>query len=134
MNSQGLRRILSRLLRFVRDVLLVELLLLLIALVIWAVSGGRSLAEYARAVTCSGGLAIFLGAIGLRGGMNATRDAMYQMSESATDASVSERGQDRLGQAYQGTGFLLLMTVVGLLAVTLGVVLSMATGTQLYPQ
>jgi hypothetical protein len=131
MRSREFRRVLSGVLRFLRDVILIELLLLLLAGIVWAVSGGRSFAEYSRAVTCGGGLAIFLGAIGLRGGMSIGRDTPYQMSESASDASVWERGQQRLQHTYQGTGFLLLMTLVGLLAVTVGLLLGLATGTPL---
>jgi hypothetical protein len=133
MNRRELRRVFSGILRFVRDVLLVELVLLLIAAVIWVATGGSSLAEYARTVTCSGGVAIFLGAIGLRGGMSAARDAMFQMSESTTEATVSERGRRRLEQTYRGGGFLLLMTVVGLVAVILGLVLSPLAGNPLWP-
>ena len=124
------RNLFSGILFFVRNVVLLDLVVMVVTAVAWAIWGERTLLGYADSLMIGAGVSIVIGIIGmlgggetsLRAGGDISRNVTYQQAKTVTDTGISQL-QDRFKDIAQSYGLLVTMVAVGLTTATIAMIL-----------
>ena len=131
----------SGILRFLRNVVLLDLVVMVLTAAAWAVWGEKTLLGYADSLMISAGLAIVIGIIGmlgggessLRAGGDISRNVTYQQATSVTDTGIPQL-RDRFNDIAQSYGLLVTMVTVGLTTATVAILLIIVASGGLPPE
>ena len=111
--------------RYIRKILLVDLLaFILTALVCW-LGGWRTLNNFGTGLMIAGFGAIVLGGFSALGGLGVARDPTYRYIQSVMPNSLSERTRKDWNDMLDSFSFLILMASAGLLSMVGGWLVTM---------
>jgi hypothetical protein len=124
------RNLLSDILLFARNVVILDLVVMAVTAVVWAIWGERTLLGYADSLMIGAGVAIVIGIIGmlgggetsLRAGGDISRNVTYQQAATVTDTGFAQL-QDRFKDIAQSYGLLMTMVTVGLTTAAISLLL-----------
>ena len=118
------RRTLSAILRFLRNVLFVDLgIAIVIGLICWF-GGWRTAFHYGNGLLLAGVAAIVLGVYSLRGSSHLTRQpGGYQYAGSAGTESMWRRTRREMKDIGPSYAFLALMSVAGIVSIAAGILI-----------
>jgi hypothetical protein len=117
MGKQG---ILTGILRFLRTVVLIDLVIFAVVGVVCWLGGWRMAYQYGNGLSLAGAAAIVIGLSSLVGGWGITRGFDYQYAQSVSEQDIHGRTQQALRDIAQSYRFLILMTAVGVVSIAVG--------------
>ena len=107
-------------LRYLRDVALIDLSILgIVGLICWF-GGWRTVYDYGNGLIWAGVAAFLLGFASLLGGWKMTRSVDYQYAQTMGQDDISQRTRRDLKDLAQSYGFLIRMGVVGIVSIAIG--------------
>jgi len=114
--------------RFLRPVVLIDLgIFAFVGLVCWF-GGWRTAHHYGNGLMLAGVAAVLIGISSLLGGWGLTRSVDYQYARSVGEDSIGERTKRDLKDVARSYGFLIRMTVVGVVSYAFGLVIQTVFG------
>lgn len=114
----------SPILRLVGTILGLTFLISLIVAVIGLVLQWSAPVQFSNGFFVAGAIAIVLGTLSITGGFQQRANFPITYAESASQASISERGRRMMADINQRYGALILMVSTGLLLVAISIAIS----------
>lgn len=126
MSQQRRSRFVSR---FLKRILIAELVIFTASALLCWIIGWRTPYQYGRVLIVSGILSIIVGAMGGLGGGGVSRGtADYQYGKSVGQDEMGQRTQRLMADVAESYAFTIWMTVVGIVAISVGAILRVLFG------
>ena len=108
--------------QFVRNILIIVVVILIACALVWWVADWSSLYQYGTALIIAGILTVVIGLMGISGGIQSTRSFNYQQAESAGLETGAERAEDARRNFAEVYDFLIVMGSAGAISIVIGLI------------